>query len=141
MKVSTSYRIKKGVLLLLLTAVLWSLGGLWVKFIDWNPVAIAGARSLVVHPFTMAEIHVFLFTHRPHLYKRRICAAPNTSFFVARSLPVAHFYNRKGFPKLRNANVVFLDKPNRRCCSLQCAKGHHCPFRVLPAPVAKSVDL
>jgi hypothetical protein len=47
MKVRTSYRIKKGVLLLLLTAVLWSLGGLWVKFIDWDPVAIAGARSLV----------------------------------------------------------------------------------------------
>jgi EamA-like transporter family len=47
MKVSISYTIKKGVLLLLLTAVLWSLGGLWVKFIDWNPVAIAGARSLV----------------------------------------------------------------------------------------------
>jgi drug/metabolite transporter (DMT)-like permease len=39
--------IKKGVLLLLFTAVLWSLGGLWVKFIDWNPVAIAGARSLI----------------------------------------------------------------------------------------------
>jgi drug/metabolite transporter (DMT)-like permease len=47
MKLSISYTIKKGVLLLLLTAVLWSLGGLWVKFIDWNPVAIAGARSLV----------------------------------------------------------------------------------------------
>jgi drug/metabolite transporter (DMT)-like permease len=38
---------KKGVLLLLFTAVLWSLGGLWVKFIDWNPVTIAGARSLI----------------------------------------------------------------------------------------------
>jgi hypothetical protein len=49
MKVTTSYTIKKGVLLLLLTAVLWSLGGLWVKFIDWNPVAIAGARSLLSH--------------------------------------------------------------------------------------------
>jgi drug/metabolite transporter (DMT)-like permease len=36
-----------GVLLLLVTAVFWSLGGLWVKFIDWNPVAIAGARSLI----------------------------------------------------------------------------------------------
>ena len=30
-----------------MTATLWSLGGLWVKFIDWNPVAITGARSLV----------------------------------------------------------------------------------------------
>jgi drug/metabolite transporter (DMT)-like permease len=39
--------VKTGVLLLLATAILWSLGGLWVKFIDWNPVAIAGARSLI----------------------------------------------------------------------------------------------
>ena len=38
---------KKGALLLLMTAALWSLGGLWVKFIDWNPVAIAGVRSLI----------------------------------------------------------------------------------------------
>jgi hypothetical protein len=38
---------RKGALLLLITAVLWSLGGLWVKFIDWNLVAIAGARSLI----------------------------------------------------------------------------------------------
>jgi hypothetical protein len=30
-----------------MTATLWSLGGLWVKFVDWNPLAIAGARSLI----------------------------------------------------------------------------------------------
>jgi len=41
------HTLKAGVLLLLVTAILWSLGGLWVKFIDWNPVAIAGARSLI----------------------------------------------------------------------------------------------
>jgi drug/metabolite transporter (DMT)-like permease len=32
---------------LLVTACLWSLGGLWIKFIDWNPVAIAGVRCLL----------------------------------------------------------------------------------------------
>ncbi len=33
--------------LLALTAVLWSLGGLLIKLVDWNPVAIAGTRSLI----------------------------------------------------------------------------------------------
>lgn len=37
----------KYVLLLLLTALFWSLGGVLIKSIDWNPVAIAGLRSLI----------------------------------------------------------------------------------------------
>lgn len=37
---------RRAVLLLMLTALLWSLGGLLIKWVDWNPVAIAGARSL-----------------------------------------------------------------------------------------------
>jgi drug/metabolite transporter (DMT)-like permease len=47
---------KKGALLLLMTAALWSLGGLWVKFIDWNPLAIAGARSLIAFVVIAAVI-------------------------------------------------------------------------------------
>ena len=34
-------------MLLLATAFLWSLGGVLIKSIDWTPVAIAGARSLI----------------------------------------------------------------------------------------------
>ncbi|MEI6079286.1 MAG: DMT family transporter [bacterium] len=37
----------KPVLLLVATAVLWSLGGLLIKLIDANPLAIAGIRSLI----------------------------------------------------------------------------------------------
>ena len=37
----------KNVALLLLTALLWSLGGVLIKSIDWNPIAIAGSRSLI----------------------------------------------------------------------------------------------
>ena len=37
----------KHVLLLLATAILWSLGGVLIKSIDWTPVAIAGSRSLI----------------------------------------------------------------------------------------------
>jgi drug/metabolite transporter (DMT)-like permease len=35
------------VVLLLLTAFFWSLGGVLIKSIDWNPLAIAGSRSLI----------------------------------------------------------------------------------------------
>ena len=38
---------KKHVFLLLLAATLWSSGGVLIKSIDWNPLAIAGSRSLI----------------------------------------------------------------------------------------------
>lgn len=41
----------KGNLYILLTALLWSTGGLLIKFIPGNPVAINGARSLVALVF------------------------------------------------------------------------------------------
>ena len=37
----------RNVLLLLAAAVLWSLGGVLIKCVDWTPIAIAGARSLI----------------------------------------------------------------------------------------------
>ncbi|MBL8157347.1 MAG: hypothetical protein JNM70_24460, partial [Anaerolineae bacterium] len=38
---------RRAVLMLLATAILWSLGGLLIKGVEWNPVAIAGMRSLI----------------------------------------------------------------------------------------------
>jgi drug/metabolite transporter (DMT)-like permease len=35
------------VFLLILSALLWSLGGVLIKSIEWNPLAIAGSRSLI----------------------------------------------------------------------------------------------
>ena len=35
------------VFLMIFTNVLWSSGGLLIKGVDWNPIAIAGARSAV----------------------------------------------------------------------------------------------
>lgn len=37
----------KAVFLLIATAILWSFGGLLVKLITWNPIAIAGMRSAI----------------------------------------------------------------------------------------------
>ena len=41
------------------TAFLWSIAGLFIKAIDWNPIAIAGMRSLV------ASIVIFAYLRRP----------------------------------------------------------------------------
>ncbi|RYD67023.1 MAG: hypothetical protein EOP84_30815, partial [Verrucomicrobiaceae bacterium] len=41
------------VALLLLVAVLWSLGGVLIKLVDWHPVAIAGTRSALAIPVVM----------------------------------------------------------------------------------------
>lgn len=38
-------RRNKALLYLVITAVLWSLGGVLIKLVDWHPVAIAGGRS------------------------------------------------------------------------------------------------
>lgn len=37
----------KAIIQLVIASVLWSTGGLLIKLVDWNPVAIAGSRSLI----------------------------------------------------------------------------------------------
>lgn len=36
-----------GIAAMAATAILWSIAGLFIKMIDWNPIAIAGSRSLI----------------------------------------------------------------------------------------------
>jgi drug/metabolite transporter (DMT)-like permease len=41
---------------LVLTAVLWSMGGAFIKSVDWNPLAIAGSRSGLAAIFMLAVL-------------------------------------------------------------------------------------
>jgi len=50
-----------GVWMMVATASLWSIGGLFIKVIDWNPFAIAGVRSLI------ASLVVMAFLGRPKI--------------------------------------------------------------------------
>ncbi len=52
----------KGLWAIVLCAVLWSTSGLFIKIIDWNPLVIAGARSLIAALFILA---VRLLDRRP----------------------------------------------------------------------------
>jgi drug/metabolite transporter (DMT)-like permease len=51
---------QKAVLILVITAILWSTSGFLIKLVDWNPLAIAGSRSAI------AGIFLLLITKRPH---------------------------------------------------------------------------
>lgn len=50
---------KKAILYLVTAAILWSTGGLFIKLVDWNPIAIAGARSGI------AAIVMLLYLKKP----------------------------------------------------------------------------
>jgi drug/metabolite transporter (DMT)-like permease len=52
---------RKAVAYLVITAFCWSLGGLLIKLVNWNPMAIAGARSAV------AALVLLVVIRRPHL--------------------------------------------------------------------------
>jgi len=47
--------------LLIGTAILWSFGGILIKSVSWNPIAIAGARSAI------AALLILIILRRPHL--------------------------------------------------------------------------
>jgi drug/metabolite transporter (DMT)-like permease len=51
-----------GILAMAATAFLWSLAGLFIKVIDWNPIAIAGSRSLI------ASMVILLYLKHPKIH-------------------------------------------------------------------------
>jgi drug/metabolite transporter (DMT)-like permease len=60
-----------GILAMAATAFLWSIAGLFIKVIDWNPIAIAGMRSLI------ASLVIVVYLRRPkiHLSRPQMLAA------------------------------------------------------------------
>jgi drug/metabolite transporter (DMT)-like permease len=44
---------KKALLLIVLVAILWSSGGVLIKLVSWNPLALAGIRSLISAVFLL----------------------------------------------------------------------------------------
>lgn len=52
---------KKAIQYMIIAAVLWSIGGLFIKLVDWNPMAIAGARSGI------AAIIMLLYLKKPDI--------------------------------------------------------------------------
>ncbi len=59
---STTKGMGLGALALAATAFFWSLGGLFIKLVDWQPFAIAGARSVVAAVFLLIYVRKPRFT-------------------------------------------------------------------------------
>jgi drug/metabolite transporter (DMT)-like permease len=80
----------QAVLLLLTAATLWSFGGVLIKLIEWNPLAIAGMRSAI------AGLFIFLFLRKPKISFSKVqlaCAVAyaltTTAFVVGNKLTTA----------------------------------------------------
>jgi drug/metabolite transporter (DMT)-like permease len=74
---------KNAVLMLLLTAVLWSLGGLLIKMVPWSPLAVAGARSAIAAVVLRLAIRKPSFTWSVPQIGAAVAYALTVSSFVA----------------------------------------------------------
>ncbi len=71
-----------GILAMAACAFLWSLAGLFIKMVDWHPVAIAGARSAVASLFLLAVVRKPKFTFSPVQVGSAIAYAVTMLLFV-----------------------------------------------------------
>lgn len=80
----------KAILSLLLSAILWSSGGLMIKLVSWNPVAIAGLRSLIAMIVIVAYVRHPRFTWTfPQIGGAISYAVTVTLFVIATKLTTA----------------------------------------------------
>jgi drug/metabolite transporter (DMT)-like permease len=80
----------KAILSLLLSAILWSSGGLMIKLVSWNPVAIAGLRSLIAMIVIVAYVRRPRFTWTfPQIGGAIAYAVTVTLFVIATKLTTA----------------------------------------------------
>ena len=86
----------KALIYLIITAVLWSLGGLFIKLIDWHPVAISGSRSGI------AVIVMFLY------YRKPIKRISKPQFFGALSYAALVFLFVSANKLTTSANAILL---------------------------------
>ena len=80
----------RSVLLLIATALCWSLGGLLIKSVDWPPLAVAGSRGFIAALFLLATSRSLRFDFsRMQLLGALGYAACTVTFCVATKLTTA----------------------------------------------------
>jgi drug/metabolite transporter (DMT)-like permease len=72
----------RAVLFLVIAAVLWSLGGLLIKLVTWNPLAIAGTRSAIAALVMLAFRRKMHFNLSPAQLGGAFCYAATVILFV-----------------------------------------------------------
>ncbi len=83
---------RTAMLLLFLCGVLWSLGGIFIKLVDWNPLVIAGLRSViaggVVAVYLLIKKMPFIISRKTMLIGLCLCGTA-MSFVAANKLTTA----------------------------------------------------
>jgi drug/metabolite transporter (DMT)-like permease len=72
----------KAIGLLVLTAILWSFGGLLIKSIHWNPMAIAAGRSAIAAAVILLVVRPTRFHWSSALVGGAVAYAANVTLFV-----------------------------------------------------------
>jgi drug/metabolite transporter (DMT)-like permease len=91
----------RGVMMALAAGVLWSLGGLLIKWVEWNPVAIAGARSAI------AAVVLLIWIRRP----RFTWSATQVGAAVAYAATVIMFVSANKLTTSANAILLQYTAP------------------------------
>ncbi len=83
---------QKGTLCVFLSAVLYSIGGLCIKLIDWNGIAINGARTAIA--LVVIGLYLLVTKHRPKMnrwvFLGAVCVCgTNTLYTIANKLTTA----------------------------------------------------
>lgn len=87
---STPAQHRQAVGLLIFAALLWSMGGLLIKYIDWPPLAVAGGRGIFAAVFLIITNRNLKFTwSRPQLLGAFFYAGCTVCFCVATKLTTA----------------------------------------------------
>ncbi len=73
----------RAVLQLVAAALLWSLGGLLIKTVDWPPLAVAGGRGVIAAVFLLLTNGRLRFTFTPLQVGAAVAYAACTASFVA----------------------------------------------------------
>lgn len=63
-------------------AVLWSIGGVLIQYVDWHPLLIAGTRSGIAAVVIWAFSPRLKFTRSPHLWGGALAYAATVTLFV-----------------------------------------------------------
>jgi len=94
----------KAILALIIAAVLWSTGGMLIKLINWNPVAIAGTRSGI----SAILMFFYILFFRKDIKPKRIFTIEKYKWFGA----IVYAFTVIGFVVANKltaaANVIFL---------------------------------
>jgi len=73
----------RSITFLLMAALSWSLGGLLIKSVDWNPLAISGMRSAIASLVILAYLRRPRFTWSSAQIGGALCYAATVILFVA----------------------------------------------------------